>query len=242
MVGVADDAAVGVGAEVQVRIAPIWRARRWWNPVLVYQRWSAEQHDRRGEAVGVTARHGRISHGVPDLPERKLWEVDGHLSLPFRVGGCNLPEIVAAAATPYNHRAESLRRQRVKHRSDQRVMQLARQIQVTRTKALVLGRWSDGDYGEDNALDAVVDTGSLGRRQRDCLGEPAVEVDREMGALLLCAAHRHDCYSPIVSEPGDLLVSQASVAHGIRMSERTRPLRPRCRELGGVLRDICRLG
>jgi hypothetical protein len=53
-----------------------------------------------------------------------------------------------------------------------------------------------------------------------CLGEPGVEVDRQVRPLLLGAAQRHHRDRTLSGERGDLLVGAVPEAHALTMPGR----------------------
>ena len=139
MPGIADHAAVRVGAEVKVGICPVRLPRRPGNAIQADQLRTAGQHDRGGEAVSVAAWHRIISDLGPQRLERMLGKMHSHSVIFIVVPGHELAKIMTAATAPDDSDFEGLGAQRVQDGSRDGLVQRYRQVEVPGSETAVLG-------------------------------------------------------------------------------------------------------
>ena len=119
---------------------------------------------------------------------------------------------VLSAPPPYDDPPESLLREGVQDSQHHRFVKLLRQVDVSAAVIAVFGCGTKGHSREHKRFQPVL---FAGPRRRGCayhLRKPGVEIHRQMGALLLCAAGRNDG-QPALSRP---LAKRAESPHSGR--------------------------
>lgn len=107
---ISDDAGRGVAGEVEVRVAPVDGFVVRIDDLVFQNRFRAQlEDDGSREAVGVTARYGRIRQPAPDVVIRVIRQKRCRASIERVVESVDgPPKVVAATAAPDDDLSESL--------------------------------------------------------------------------------------------------------------------------------------
>ena len=121
---------------------------------------------------------------------------------------------MASTSTPDDDALKSLPGEGNQGRANQIVVEPTRDIDVAHAIVSMLRRRPEGNGREHQRLNAKVAQSPFGRRLREPLDKPSVEVDGEMRSLLLGTTRGNNRQAAGPRQPPDFEIGQIAEAHG----------------------------
>lgn len=209
---VADHPGTGVTSKVEVLIIPVDGQVAWIGHSIQahVMRPQVEAH-RRGEAISVSTRNSWIADATPDGMEGRGGK--GHAGLSRGVEPSDeILQIMSPTPAPDEDTFESLVGEGGKDGQDHRFMQRDGDVDKSGTVIPMLGRWPKRQSWKHEGIDTIHLSSALRCGMHEVLGEPGVEVDRQVRPLLLSTPGRDNGDCPRIHSLPYLLVCQIPVS------------------------------
>jgi hypothetical protein len=176
----------------------------------------------------MTARDRRVTQLSPQRLKRMLGKIHPHSVVFIVVASHQTAEIMAAAAPPDDSDCETLGAQRIQHSPHDGLVQRHRKVQEPSTEAAMFRSRPERQDGKGQGMYAMLGLGPVGGGCHQGVGEPAIEINGQMRALLLSTAKRDNRHRASTGKRCNLPVGTAPKAHVFTMPEGPRETTSTC--------------